>query len=189
MKLLIDRPITIGDEGEGLLLQRTSRHTYVVKCKYLLIVSFFNGLLPQMNEVWNIDTSWIPGDNLPWSNEHYDHMVLPENIGKNHLRATFLGRVSAPTLDKPKPTRFDQTLTELLATAPRSDRPGGNRGPQAEALRKRKRAVRVGDLWLSEKAAEALSEKLGPSPRKGDRAKYLSKLILRDKERLQYVVD
>jgi hypothetical protein len=108
--------------------------------------------------------------------------VLPENAGKAHTRLVFKQQLTAAKNLQTyiQSRKFDgqplTLLSEVMKSAPRFDRPGGFRGGDNGY----ERGVKVGVLWLTKEAAEALRQKLGDRPGHREKMKYLSRLILED---------
>jgi hypothetical protein len=134
VNLLIDWPIILSESEESvnfdasqLLLSqpRDGSPVYVSLPPCLLIVTLKPDIrLEDLTEGAVVDATidWHPKQKEKWVDERHAPFVLTENIGKRHFRLTIWGVAQGG--------EWDKKLSEIIESAPRSDRPGGYRGTQ-----------------------------------------------------------
>ena len=179
-QILIDMPVIVTNDnlaGTLCLVQRGSSMG-VATHRFLVILDYGgennSSRTPKPGEVWTYSSYTLGTDRF------MNKMVLEKNLNKTHLVICLKKRITPLTEWSIylKTRTFDgkpiNLLSEILRNAPRFDRPGGTRGHRGGY----RRGVKVGELWLTQEASEALSVSLGKKPKKGERMKYLSNLIL-----------
>jgi hypothetical protein len=144
--LLIDTPLVLPtNKSQGLLLEYTAApHIFVAREKYLLVITLGHGVtdLPREREIWDVNIGWHFKPGEEWSEEVHTPYVLPGNKGKSHTKITFRKKVASipnfniRVLNDALEQYKAMLLSRVAEASPRSDRPGGNRGPQAEGLRR-----------------------------------------------------
>jgi hypothetical protein len=146
--LIIDTPIILmphSQQKKGLLLNFTpAPHIFVAQERYLIVVVLGHGVtdLPRELEIWDVNIGWHFKPGEEWSEEHHTPYVLPQNKGKSHTKITFRKKVASipnfnvRVINDALEQYKAMLLSRVAEASPRSDRPGGNRGSQAEGLRR-----------------------------------------------------